>query len=143
MSNKLLKGLLLKPLSVAYGAVTSSRNKMFELGVLKQREFDIPVLVVGNIAVGGTGKTPHVEFLVELLHQKYHVGVLSRGYNRKTKGFRQATEESNAGEIGDEPYQIYRKFGGKGVMVAVCEDRCKGIDRMREIDPKLDRKSVV
>lgn len=138
MSNKLLKGLLLKPLSVAYGAVTSSRNKMFELGVLKQREFDIPVLVVGNIAVGGTGKTPHVEFLVELLHQKYHVGVLSRGYNRKTKGFRQATEESNAGEIGDEPYQIYRKFGGKGVMVAVCEDRCKGIDRMREIDPKLN-----
>ncbi len=138
MSNKLLKGLLLKPLSVAYGAITSSRNKMFELGVLKQREFDIPVLVVGNIAVGGTGKTPHVEFLVELLHQRYHVGVLSRGYNRRTKGFRQATVESNAGEVGDEPYQIYRKFGDKGVMVAVCEDRCKGIDRMREIDPGLN-----
>jgi len=133
-----MKGLLLKPLSVVYGAVTSARNKMFELGVLEQREFDIPVLVVGNIAVGGTGKTPHVEFLVELLHQKYRVGVLARGYNRRTKGFRQATDQSDAREIGDEPYQIYRKFGPRGVMVAVCEDRCKGIDRMREIDPKLN-----
>lgn len=137
-SKALLKGLLLKPLSLAYGAVTSARNKMFELGVLEQREFDIPVLVVGNIAVGGTGKTPHVEFLVELLCQKYHIGVLSRGYNRRTKGFRQATDQSSAREIGDEPYQIYRKFSPKGVMVAVCEDRCKGIDRMREIDPSLN-----
>lgn len=137
-SKALLKGLLLKPLSVAYGAVTSTRNKMFELGVLTQREFDIPVLVVGNIAVGGTGKTPHAEFLIDLLRGKYRVGVLSRGYNRRTKGFRLATPESNAREIGDEPYQIYRKFGDKGVMVAVCEDRCKGIDRMRELDPKLN-----
>lgn len=137
-SKALLKGLLLKPLSVAYGAVTSTRNKMFDVGMLQQRTFDIPVLVVGNIAVGGTGKTPHAEFLIELLHTRYHVGVLSRGYNRRTKGFRQATPESNAREIGDEPYQIYRKFGDKGVMVAVCEDRCKGIDRMREIDPGLN-----
>lgn len=137
-SKTLLKELFLKPLSVAYGAVTATRNKMFDVGVLEQRSFDIPILVVGNIAVGGTGKTPHVEFLVDLLHEKYHIGVLSRGYNRRTKGFRQASDQSNAREIGDEPYQIYRKFGKKGVMVAVCEDRCKGIDRMREIDPKLN-----
>ncbi|MCM1309739.1 MAG: tetraacyldisaccharide 4'-kinase [Bacteroides sp.] len=137
-SKSLLKGLLLKPLAVAYGAVTATRNKMFDVGVLEQRSFDIPVLVVGNIAVGGTGKTPHVEFLVELLHEKYRVGVLSRGYNRRTKGFRLATAESNAREIGDEPYQIFRKFGQRGVMVAVCEDRCKGIDKMRELDPTLN-----
>lgn len=134
----LLKGLLLKPLSVAYGAVTATRNKMFDCGMLEQRKFDIPVLVVGNIAVGGTGKTPHVEYLIELLRSRYHIGVLSRGYNRRTKGFRLATPESNARQIGDEPYQIYRKFGDKGVMVAVCEDRCKGIDKMREIDPELN-----
>ncbi|MDE5659376.1 MAG: tetraacyldisaccharide 4'-kinase [Muribaculaceae bacterium] len=137
-SKALLKGLLLKPLSVAYGAVTATRNKMFDCGMLEQRSFDIPVLVVGNIAVGGTGKTPHAEFLIEMLRADYHLGVLSRGYNRRTKGFRLATPESDARQIGDEPYQIYRKFGDKGVMVAVCEDRCKGIDRMRELDPELN-----
>lgn len=137
-SRALLKGLVLKPLSLAYGAVTATRNKMFDCGMLEQREFDIPVLVVGNIAVGGTGKTPHVEYLVELLRTKYRIGVLSRGYNRKTKGFRLATAESDSRQIGDEPYQIYRKFSDKGVMVAVCEDRCKGIDKMRELNPELN-----
>lgn len=137
-SNILIKGLLLKPLSLAYGAVTSTRNKLFEVGLLEQRKFDIPIIVVGNIAVGGTGKTPHVEFLVELLHEKYRIGVLSRGYNRKTKGFRLASADSNAREIGDEPYQIFRKFADKGIMVAVCEDRCRGIERMRRIDPSLN-----
>ncbi len=137
-SRALVKGLLLKPLSFAYGAITATRNKMFDCGILEQREFDIPVLVVGNIAVGGTGKTPHVEYLIELLHKKYRIGVLSRGYNRKTKGFHLATPQSSARQIGDEPFQIYRKFGPKGVMVAVCEDRCKGIDKMREIDPQLN-----
>lgn len=137
-SRALLKGLLLKPLSLAYGAVTATRNKMFDCGMLEQREFDIPVLVVGNIAVGGTGKTPHVEFLIDLLRTKYRIGVLSRGYNRRTKGFRLAGPESDARQIGDEPYQIYRKFAGKGVMVAVCEDRCKGIDKMRELNPELN-----
>ncbi|MDE5971744.1 MAG: tetraacyldisaccharide 4'-kinase, partial [Muribaculaceae bacterium] len=76
MSNKsvnpLLKTLLLKPLSMAYGAITGTRNKMFDIGILSQRKFDIPVLVVGNIAVGGTGKTPHTEYLVELLHYRFH-----------------------------------------------------------------------
>lgn len=137
-SRVLIKGLLLKPLSFAYGAITATRNKMFDYGLLEQRQFDIPVLVVGNIAVGGTGKTPHVEYLIELLHKKYRIGVLSRGYNRRSKGFHCATDQSTARQIGDEPFQIYRKFGPKGVMVAVCEDRCKGIDKMRELDPKLN-----
>lgn len=137
-SKTLVKNLLLKPLSLAYGVVTAARNKMFDCGVLSQRTFDIPVLVVGNIAVGGTGKTPHTEYLIELLRTRFHIGVLSRGYNRKTRGFRLATPESDAREIGDEPYQIYRKFADKGVTVAVCEDRCAGIDKMRAIDPQIN-----
>ena len=85
-SQKFLSGLFLKPLSVAYGAVTATRNKMFDLGILEQRKFDIPVLVVGNIAVGGTGKTPHTEYLINLLRKQFKIGVLSRGYNRKLRG---------------------------------------------------------
>ena len=137
-SQKFLSGLFLKPLSVAYGAVTATRNKMFDLGILEQRKFDIPVLVVGNIAVGGTGKTPHTEYLINLLRKQFKIGVLSRGYNRKTSGFIQADENASASTIGDEPFQIYEKFGKYGVMVAVCEDRCQGIDRMRQIDPSLN-----
>lgn len=141
MSNKsvnpLLKTLLLKPLSMAYGAITGTRNKMFDIGILSQRKFDIPVLVVGNIAVGGTGKTPHTEYLVELLHYRFHIAVLSRGYNRKTSGFVLASDKTGPREIGDEPYQIYRKYG-KHVTVAVCEDRCKGIDELRVIDPSIN-----
>lgn len=137
-SRFLVKNLLLRPLSVVYGAVTATRNKMFDVGVLEQREFDIPVLVVGNIAVGGTGKTPHTEYLVDLLRTRYNIGVLSRGYNRRTKGFRLAGPDSDARQIGDEPYQIYRKYGDKGVTVAVCEDRARGIDKMRKINPAIN-----
>lgn len=134
----LIRGLVLKPLGVVYGAITSARNKMFDVGILQQREFDIPVVVVGNIAVGGTGKTPHTEFLIEMLRRHYNIGVLSRGYNRKTKGFQMAGSDSSARSIGDEPYQIFKKFGRKGVCVAVCEDRCEGIDRMRELVPEIN-----
>ena len=135
--NPILSTLLLKPLSLAYGAVTGTRNKMFDFGILAQREFDIPVLVVGNIAAGGTGKTPHTEYLVDLLRYRFNIAVLSRGYNRRTSGFILATPKSTAKDIGDEPYQIYRKFG-KDVTVAVCEDRCKGIDELRAIDPSIN-----
>lgn len=137
-ANIIVKNLLLKPLSLAYGAITATRNKMFDYGVLQQRAFDIPVVVVGNIAVGGTGKTPHTEYLVELLRNKYHIAVISRGYNRRTKGFQLASAESTARQIGDEPYQIYRKFADTGVVVAVCEDRCEGIDRVRELHPEIN-----
>lgn len=134
----IVKHLLLKPLSVAYGGITAVRNRLFDCGVLSQRRFDIPVVVVGNIAVGGTGKTPHTEYLIDLLMPKYRIGVLSRGYNRRTKGFVAATAESSARQIGDEPYQIFRKYGDKGVAVAVCEDRCEGIDRMRALNPEIN-----
>ena len=135
--NPLVRNLILRPLSVVYGAVVSVRNKMFDCGLLSQRRFDIPVVVVGNIAVGGTGKTPHTEYLIDHLRYRYNIGVLSRGYNRASKGFVLATSVTGAREIGDEPYQIFRKYG-RDVMVAVCEDRCKGIDEMRRIDPNIN-----
>lgn len=139
-TSQLLGSLVLKPMSWLYGAVTGVRNKMFDTGLLAQREFDIPLLVIGNLAVGGTGKTPHTEYFIEQLRNTYNIGVLSRGYNRRTKGFVLADDDSTAHLIGDEPLQIYRKFGHgpRPVMVAVCEDRCRGIDRMRELNPDLN-----
>ncbi len=135
--NKLLSMLLLYPISKIYGVVMAVRNKMFEYGILKQQEFDIPIVVVGNIAMGGTGKTPHVEYIVESLLGKYNIGVLSRGYRRATKGFVLASPQSRPEDIGDESYQIYRKFG-PDITVAVCEKRADGIRQMREINPALN-----
>lgn len=135
--NKLLSLLLLYPISRLYGLGMALRNKMFEHGILKQREFKVPVVVVGNLAMGGTGKTPHVEYIVESLMQKYTIGVLSRGYKRATKGFVLATPQSRPEDIGDESYQIYRKFGPE-ITVAVCEKRVIGIEKMLEINPKIN-----
>lgn len=129
--------LLLYPISKIYGVVMAVRNKMFDYGILKQQEFDIPIVVVGNIAMGGTGKTPHVEYIVESLLGKYNIGVLSRGYRRATKGFVLASPQSRPEDIGDESYQIYRKFG-PDITVAVCEKRAEGIRQMREINPALN-----
>lgn len=101
---------------------------MFDLGILPSKEFDFPIIVVGNITVGGTGKTPHVEYLVKLLKDQKKVGVLSRGYKRKTKGFLVAKETDNAATIGDEPRQIKRKF--PDVAMAVDANRVKGIQKL-------------
>lgn len=129
--------LLLYPISKLYGVGMTVRNKMFDYGILKQQEFDIPIVVVGNLAMGGTGKTPHVEYIVEALLGKYNIGVLSRGYRRATKGFVLASPQSRPEDIGDESYQIYRKFG-PDITVAVCEKRAEGIRQMREINPALN-----
>ena len=102
--------------------VTCVRNKLFDWRILPQHTFDVPVVVVGNLAVGGTGKTPHTEYIVESLCQSFHMAVLSRGYKRHTKGFVMATPYSKPADIGDEAYQVYQKFDRK-VTVAVCEDR--------------------
>lgn len=136
--NKLLSFLLLYPISKIYGWVVAVRNMMFEKGMLKQEEFDIPVVVVGNITMGGAGKTPHTEYLVNALKRDYKIGVLSRGYKRKTKGFVLATPQSHVDDIGDEPYQIYQKFKSDGVVVAVCEKRGDGIREMRRLHPELN-----
>ena len=133
----ILSYLLLKPVSIVYGWVMAVRNMMFDKGILKQTEFDIPVITVGNISMGGSGKTPHTEYILDKLTNDYHIGMLSRGYKRRTKGFVLATENSHVEDIGDEPYQIFQKFRSRNVMVAACEKRVEGIEKMREIDPDL------
>lgn len=127
---------LLTPLSWIYGFVTWVRNWLFDSKILKEEEFDVPVVGVGNITVGGTGKTPHVEYIVSHLASEMNVAVLSRGYKRKTKGFVLANSKSTPDLIGDEPFQIYQKFGIK-VQVAVCENRRNGIREFLRLFPHL------
>lgn len=134
---KLLAKLILTPCSYIFGAVVRVRNFMFNAGILKQREFEVPVVVVGNLAVGGTGKTPHTEYIVSRLCMHYKTAVLSRGYKRKTKGFVLASKNLTSYDLGDEPYQIYRKYGSC-IDVAVCESRVKGIETLLEINPEID-----
>ena len=111
-----------------YSWVMTARNKAFDAGVLKSREFAVPTICVGNISVGGTGKTPHIEYITRLLKERYTIAVLSRGYGRKSKGYIKADEHSTMELIGDEPYQIKDKF--KNIDVAVCEKRVKGIEQL-------------
>ena len=131
---KINKWLL--PLSWCYGVGVKLRNLMFETGVLKSRAFQVPVIAVGNITVGGTGKTPHVEYLASVLKDQFKVAVLSRGYKRDGKGFIIADADTPMHMIGDEPYQMKQKF--PGVTIAVDKNRCHGISRLVENDSKLD-----
>ncbi len=132
---KIHKSLL--PLSFLYGMGVAFRNLLFDMGILKSRSFTMPVISVGNITVGGSGKTPHVEYLIRLLQDKVKVAVLSRGYKRKTKGYILADKSVNAREIGDEPFQMYLKYG-KNIHVAVNADRCEGITKLRTDDKTKD-----
>ncbi len=118
----------LLPLSWIYGLGVRIRNQMFELGILKSRSFDIPVISVGNITVGGSGKTPHVEYLIRLLKDKVKVAVLSRGYKRKSRGYVLAGKDTGMKMIGDEPFQMKTKF--PDIHVAVDKNRCHGIERI-------------
>lgn len=118
----------LTPLSWLFGVVVFVRNKLFDLGLLKQKSYSIPVISVGNITVGGSGKTPHVEYLVKLLKDKVKTAVLSRGYKRKSKGYILADSSVTTRDVGDEPYQMARKF--RDVYVAVDRDRRNGISRL-------------
>ena len=120
----------LMPFSWLYGIGVRLRNQLFDIGMLKSRSFDVPVISVGNITVGGSGKTPHVEYLVKLLKDKTKVAVLSRGYKRKSKGFVLAKKDTPMSEIGDEPFQIKKKF--PEIYVAVDKDRCHGIDKLTD-----------
>ncbi len=120
-----LQNIVLSPFSLLYGAVIFVRNLCYNRGWLKSTSFDMPVISVGNLAVGGTGKTPHIEFLIRILQDKYKLAVLSRGYKRSTKGFVMADDSSDSKTIGDEPFQIYRKF--RDVMVVVDEKRVHGV----------------
>ena len=127
----------LYPVSWIYGAVVVMRNKLFDWGIFRSKSFDVPVICFGNLAVGGTGKTPHTEYLIKLLHDKYQVAVLSRGYKRRTKGYVLATPQCTAKTIGDEPYQMYTKFSS--VTLAVDEKRCHGIEKLLKLkEPSTD-----
>ncbi len=126
----------LRPLSWLYGIGVGLRNHLFDLGVLPQREFSIPVIDVGNITVGGSGKTPHVEYLVRLLRDKMKVAVLSRGYKRKSRGYVLAGDDTPMQAIGDEPFQMKRKF--PDVYVAVDKNRRQGIAHLTDDEPTRD-----
>lgn len=119
---------LLLPFTVMYSIAVWFRNKMFDLNILPSKEFNIPLIVVGNITVGGTGKTPHIEYIIKLLHKNQKLAVLSRGYKRQKKGFIVATDESKSREIGDEPRQIKRKF--PEIAMAVDANRVKGVEKL-------------
>lgn len=125
--------ILLYPVSIIYGIITFLRNKLYDWGIFKSTEFNTPIIVVGNLNVGGVGKTPHIEYLIRLLNN-YTLATLSRGYKRKTKGFYLADENSTAITIGDEPKQIQNKF--PDINVAVDEKRVNGIKQLKKLFPE-------
>jgi tetraacyldisaccharide 4'-kinase len=120
--------LFLLPFSVIYGFIILLRNKLYDWGIFKSTKFDLPVICIGNLVIGGAGKTPTTEYLVRLLTD-YKVAILSRGYGRETKGFLLADKNSTAKTIGDEPMQYFQKF--ENITVAVCEDRVFGINQLK------------
>ena len=119
---------LLFPFAIIYGFITSVRNFFFDQGILKSTKFDLPVIAVGNLSVGGTGKTPQIEYLVRMLSNKYKVATLSRGYKRQSEGFVLAGAHDNALTLGDEPFQYHQKF--PHIQVAVDANRTNGIQKL-------------
>lgn len=128
--------VLLFPLALLYGLIIKIRNLFFDWELLPSREFDLPIISVGNITVGGTGKTPHIEYLVELLKDEFNIATLSRGYKRKTRHFILASEISTVDEIGDEPRQLKQKY--PDISVAVDRNRANGIEHIRARADKTD-----
>jgi len=131
----LIKHILLFPFSVIYGLITGFRNWLFDQELLSSTSFNIPTISVGNLAVGGTGKTPHTEYLLSIVQSEWKTAMLSRGYKRKTKGFYLADSKSDSQKIGDEPFQIYQKF--PNVTVLVDEKRVHGVKKLQELIPDI------
>ncbi len=132
---------ILRPLSWLYGFGVNIRNVLFDYGIMPHESFNVPVISVGNITVGGTGKTPHIEYLIRLLEKKYKVAVLSRGYKRKTRGYKLADLHTPMEQIGDEPFQIRQKF--RDIYVAVDANRRRGIHRLCEDAATADTEVVL
>jgi tetraacyldisaccharide 4'-kinase len=124
---KLLR-LLLFPFSILYGIGVLLRNLAYDFGLLKSIRFQLPVISVGNLAVGGSGKSPMTEYLINLLKWNFTLAMVSRGYGRKTTGFRFVDENDTVEKSGDEPLQIKRKF--EGITVVVCESRVEAIEQI-------------
>ena len=127
--------LLLFPFSIVYGLIMAIRNLAYDWGMLKSTKFNLPIISIGNLSTGGTGKTPHTEYIIKLLNDK-NIAVLSRGYGRKTKGNLLATSKSTPTEIGDEPYQIKQKFPNTAVMVD--KKRVRGIQKLQQDNINLN-----
>lgn len=127
---------LLFPFSILYGIITSIRNFLFDKGIFKSHSFSLPIIAVGNLSVGGTGKTPQIEYLIRLLSPKYKVATLSRGYKRQSGGFILADAKSTAATLGDEPFQFFEKF--QTIQVAVDADRKNGIEQLLSQSQKPD-----
>lgn len=132
----MVKSLFLKLLSIPYSVVIFIRNKLFDIGLLSQKSFDVAVISVGNLSAGGTGKTPLIEWLLNELSVKYKVAVLSRGYKRKTKGFKIVDLNDTALSVGDEPLQIKNNY--PKAVVSVCEKRVVGIENLLKQHADLD-----
>ncbi len=130
---------LLLPFSILYAGILWLRNYLFDKNYIKSASFNFPVICVGNLAVGGTGKTPMVEFLIKILGNKYKIATLSRGYKRKTKGFGIASEKTTALDIGDEPMQIHQKF--PHITVAVGEERLVAIPQL--LHERVDTQVII
>jgi tetraacyldisaccharide 4'-kinase len=126
---------LLYPFAVIYDAATRIRNRLYDVGVKPSAKFEMPVISVGNLSVGGTGKTPMIEYLIRLFGDEFRIATLSRGYGRRTKGVRIAGEYDDAQTLGDEPFLFYRKFGHKAV-VAVGEERAFAIPHIMDQNPE-------
>lgn len=127
---------ILFPLGWMYGGIVRLRNRFFEWGLLSSRSYDLPVICVGNLSVGGTGKTPLVEYLIRLLQDDFHVATLSRGYRRKTTGYYELQGDEEALETGDEPLQFKTKY--PRVTVAVDENRQEGIAKLKALRPPVE-----
>lgn len=128
--------VFLFPFSVLYGIIVSIRNLFFDWGILKSTSFKLPIITVGNLSVGGTGKTPQIEYLIRLLQHQYQIAVLSRGYKRKSEGFVLADEKTTVEELGDEPFQFYQKFSK--VEVAVNGNRVEGVQQILKLKSNTD-----
>ena len=128
--------ILLFPFSLLYGLIIIIRNFLFNHNIIKSTSFNLPLISVGNLSIGGTGKSPMVEYLIHLLKDKYYVATLSRGYKRKTKGYVLAEKGTTALEIGDEPMQFHNKF--PDVSVAVGEERIVAIPQLLQDRPETN-----
>ncbi len=133
MSEDIVVRVLLLPLALLYGIGVGIRHLLYRLGVLRSVRFDLPVISVGNMSVGGTGKSPHIEYLLRWLHQYVNVAVLSRGYGRNTTGYRTVTVIDTAEQVGDEPLQFKRKF--PEVPISVGESRALGVPELVKRNP--------
>jgi len=127
---------ILFPIAFVYGGITSFRNFLYNKHIFKSSEFDLPIICIGNLSMGGTGKTPHTEYLARLLKDDFNLAILSRGYGRRTTDYIEADENSTAKHIGDEPAQYHRKFSN--IKVVVEKKRVKGILNLLYDNPSTE-----